>query len=485
MRRLLAAAGLAAILLLAVPLGAEAHARLLGVLPAPSSTVPGPLPQVLLRFNEPIDRSLLRVTVTGDDGSALARPAAFTDDRTVTVPIRSSAFGVLVVTWLAVGSDAHPVQGQFVVGISRPGDVAALRQNLTLAATRVGSFESGAGSGGLTGVIEAGRSLEILLLYAVLGIVLLGVLVLRLRPAVAAGPTRPAARRAYRTLLVAGGASVALMPVLFGLYVARLTELISGVGLSTIVFSSIGAVWAGKAALWLALVVVVGLALRHGAQGRRQDRLLVALVAIALGLVVAFVAGTHVGTGSAGPAWLYVPMMLGHILLTAFWAGGLVALLLVVFPTRDPAEIWAAVSRFSRIMTLTVVLLLASGVVILMKLLANLDALWCTGYGLVAGFKLATVAIALVVGLVNNRMVAAHRRFEDLPEAARRFARRGGPSIRLLRGVVATEAALLLGALVLAAVLGETQLPPLFSGRVLPGLAQDVVQPGLFGSGCQ
>jgi hypothetical protein len=82
-------------------------------------------------------------------------------------------------------------------------------------------------------------------------------------------------------------------------------------------------------------------------------------------------------------------------------------------------------------------------------------------------------------------MVAAHRRFEDLPEAARRFARRGGPSIRLLQGVVAAEAALLLGALVLAAVLGETQLPPLFSGRVLPGLAQDVVQPGLFGSGCQ
>jgi len=36
--------------------------------------------------------------------------------------------------------------------------------------------------------------------------------------------------------------------------------------------------------------------------------------------------------------------------VTAFWAGGLAALLLVVFPTGDPARIWPAVSRYSNIM---------------------------------------------------------------------------------------------------------------------------------------
>src|SRR5437016_12464643 len=107
--RLLAAIVVAAGLLLALPLRVEAHARLLGVLPAPSSTVPGPLTQVVLRYNERIDPSLFRVTIEGDNGSLLAGQPEFPNDRTVTAPIRSAASGVLVVTWLAVGLDAHPV----------------------------------------------------------------------------------------------------------------------------------------------------------------------------------------------------------------------------------------------------------------------------------------------------------------------------------------------------------------------------------------
>jgi hypothetical protein len=54
--------------------------------------------------------------------------------------------------------------------------------------------------------------------------------------------------------------------------------------------------------------------------------------------------------------------------------------------------------------------------------------------------------------------------------------------------VVVCEAAVLVLVIVLAAVLGETQLPPIFSGRALPGLASENilgVTPTLLGSGCQ
>ena len=101
---------------------------------------------------------------------------------------------------------------------------------------------------------------------------------------------------------------------------------------------------------------------------------------------------------------------------------------------------------------------------------------------------MATVALALVIGLANNRLVAAHRREEELPPAARRMTRRPGPSVQALHRVVVSEAAVLLSVLVLAAVLGETQLPPLFNGRALPGeAAQSIlgVTPSLVGSGCQ
>jgi putative copper export protein len=182
---------------------------------------------------------------------------------------------------------------------------------------------------------------------------------------------------------------------------------------------------------------------------------------------------------------LYIPLMASHILLTAFWAGGLLALLLVVFPGGDATEIWTAVSRFSRVMTVTAGILVATGLLILIRLLANLNALWCTSYGVVAGFKVSAVVLALCIGLVNNRMVAAHRHEEELPPSARRLGRRAGPTISSLRRVVIGEASLLLCVLVLAAVLGETQLPPLFNGRALPGDVQNVVEPGLFGSGCQ
>ena len=488
----LAATLVAAGLLLVLPHRAEAHARILSVLPAPASTVAGPVAQMLLHYNEPIDKDLFRLTVEGDRGTELAGKPVFKDDETIVASLRPDATGYLVVTWVAVGLDAHPVVGQYYFAIRPPNSRASLG-----AAPIVSAFESGGGAGGFTALIEAARSAEIVLLYAVLGIVFIGALLWqRRRASPAAGPgaavyagpalmvpTVPVGR-AYRVLLVAGTLSAALMPLLFWLNAERLSELLIGVGISQIATSSIGVLAGIKAVLWLALIGVVVLVIRRAQDGRSLERLPLALAGLALLLAGAFVAGTHVGTGSATPAGVYIPLMMLHILVTAFWAGGLLALLLVVFPGGDPAEIWTAVSRFSRVMTVTAAIVVGSGLLILIRLLANFNALWCTTYGVVAGFKVSTVALALCFGLVNNRMVASHRREEELP-AYSRAGRRAGPTVMALRRMILIEAALLLTVLVLAAVLGETQLPPLFNGRALPGDVQNVVEPGLFGSGCQ
>lgn len=500
--RLAAGVAVAVVLLLAVPLRAEAHARLMGVLPAPSSTVAAPLSQVLLQFNEPIDRSLFRAEVDTDNGTGLSGDPVFQTERTVVLRLKPGIAGVLTISWLAIGTDAHPVQGQFVVGIRTAADASSLAGNLSLAVQRSGSFESGAGSGWLTGAIEAGRSAEIVLLYATLGVLMVGALALwrRARP-LPAGPgaslafprtavvTPPGALdRASRTLLVTGGLSLVVTPVIFWFEASRITELIPGVGIDRILFSTIGAVAAAKTVLWAAVVAVTLVTTRRRADARPVGGLLLGLSVLGGGLVVAFVAGTHAGTGSASPSLVYIPMMAVHVVLGALWAGGLIALLLVVFPSGDAAEIWPAVTRFSRVMTFSLLPLVAAGALLLLRLLNNLNALWCTTYGLVAGFKVTAVLVAMVIGLVNNRFVAAHRRDEELPDTARRMMRRSGPTIATLQRFITLEAFILLGVLVLAAVLGETQLPPLFNGRVLPGdAAQDLngVTPGLFGSGCQ
>jgi putative copper export protein/methionine-rich copper-binding protein CopC len=498
----LGAVGLALALQLAAPHRVQAHARLTGVQPAPNSTVPGPLKQILVRYNEPVDKDLFRAEVDAKEGSAMAGKPVFLDPRTVVLPLRTGVSGALVVTWLAVGLDAHPVQGQFLLGVGTPGGAAALQKDLTSAASHLGDFESGAGSGGVLAAIEAGRAVEIGLLYVTLGIVMLGILTLwprRRAKGASAGAMRmasvgamsivvPTVHRGYRALLAASVGSALLMPLLFALYASRLTQVISGIGVRRVIFSSIGVQWTVKLVLWAALAAVVTVAIRHMAQGRQLDRRLVlAPVVLALSLAGAFVSGTHVGTGSADPSWLYIPLMAGHILLTAFWAGGLFALLVLVFPMGDATYAWAVIGRFSRVMTVTAGVMVASGVVVLVRLLANFNALWCTGYGVTAGFKVLIVTLALSVGLVNNRLVAAHRNYEALPPVTRQRLRRGGPSLALMRRVILCEAALLLGVLVLAAVLGESQLPPLLRNVYLPGEGQDagyVTSSGLFGSGC-
>jgi hypothetical protein len=94
-----------------------------------------------------------------------------------------------------------------------------------------------------------------------------------------------------------------------------------------------------------------------------------------------------------------------------------------------------------------------------------------------AGRRIRLGRIAAVAGVALGLLLAAPLRAEA---HARLMGVLPAPS-----RVVLAEAGILLTVLVLAAVLGESQLPPLFNGRVLPGDAQDVVQSGLFGSGCQ
>jgi putative copper export protein len=177
-------------------------------------------------------------------------------------------------------------------------------------------------------------------------------------------------------------------------------------------------------------------------------------------------------------------MMFGHLMVTAFWAGGLAALLLLVFPTRDPDRIWPAVNRYSAIMTVTVGLIVASGLVMLFRLLSgNVKGMWCSDFGVVAGFKIAVVGIAILIGAVNNRVVAYQK--ASLAAPVNKFRPRKERSIASLRRLIVIETLVLGSAVLLSGALGETQLPSVFKGHFFPVDLQETVRPGLFGSGCQ
>ena len=286
--------------------------------------------------------------------------------------------------------------------------------------------------------------------------------------------------RGYRLMRTLGIVAGVAMPILFVLYVARLDSAVGGVSLGEVLFSSLGNTWTLKTVLWVAIAAACVYGLRRHPTGSRQhDRLLLSLAAAA---AIAFGFNTH--ANGLSPGLLWTPMMFGHLMTTAFWAGGLAALLLLVFPSGDPARIWPAVSRYSNIMTVTVVLIVLSGVVMLVRLLSgNIKGMWCSDFGVVAGFKMAVVAIAIVIGAINNRVVAYQKRAMEAP--VNKFRPRKERSVASLRRLIAIEAVVLGSAVLLSGALGEAQLPSVFKGNFFPLDLQDTVRPGLFGSGCQ
>jgi copper transport protein len=475
---------------------ASAHPRLLTADPEPSKVAPAPLDRITVRFDETVEWQHSRIDVEDTEGrSVLGTGKQQLGGREALIPLAPGTTGPLRVSWRIVGVDAHPVIGAYVFGIHDAAAIGSgdLDETIRQLAGTLG--EGRAGSDGLNWAIRGGRSLEIILLYLVLGILLLRVLVLKDQPAPTPGPGAATAialgpDQSYRLMRTLGIAAAFAMPVLFYLYVARLDAAVGDIAFGDVLFSSLGETWALKTALWIAIVGACLYGLRRRGPGgvpllsypsgaRQHDRLLLSLAA---GAAIAFGFNTH--ANGLSPNLLWTPMMFGHLMVTAFWAGGLVALLLIVFPTKDPARIWPAVSRYSNIMTVTVGLVVVSGVVMLLRLLSgNVKGMWCSDFGVVAGFKMAVVAVAIVIGLINNRVVVYQKRSMAAP--VNKFRPRKERSIASLRRLIAVEAVVLGSAVLLSGALGETQLPSVFKGHYFPADLQETVRPGLFGSGCQ
>jgi copper transport protein len=493
----MAVAAMAATAIVVGAPAASAHPRLLSADPKPSAVAPGPVDHVTVHFDEAVQWQYSTIGVEDTKGHSLLGGKPQVANREAILPLAPGATGALRVSWRLVGVDAHPVIGAYVFGISTGGTAAGGAADLDTAIRRMAGTlgEGRIGSEGLNWAIRGGRSLEIILLYLVLGLLMVRVFVLKEEPALARGPGAATVAvlerdRGYRLIRTLGIAAAVTMPFLFALYVARLDSAVGDVAFSKVLFSSLGETWTIKTVLWIGIAAAAvyglrprgpgGVPLVASPTGARQHDLL--LLSLACAAAIAFGFNTH--ANGLSPGLLWTPMMFGHLMVTAFWAGGLVALLLVVFPTGDPARIWPAVSRYSNIMTVTVGLIVASGLVMLFRLLSgNIKGMWCSDFGVVAGFKMAVVGIAIVIGAVNNRVVAYQKAQAEAP--VNKFRPRRERSITSLRRLIAVEALILGSAVLLSGALGETQLPSVFKGHFFPVDLQENVRPGLFGSGCQ
>ncbi len=119
--RRLGGLGLAAAMLLAVPVVSRAdflpHLKLNSSFPASDTTLTKAPDAVRLWFSEPADLPTFRVTVQSKDGTAI-KTAAPTRGGAANAPLVASfasppGNGSYTVTWKAMSSDGHVVNGSF------------------------------------------------------------------------------------------------------------------------------------------------------------------------------------------------------------------------------------------------------------------------------------------------------------------------------------------------------------------------------------
>ncbi|NEV89300.1 copper resistance protein CopC/CopD [Streptomyces tendae] len=127
-------------------------------------------------------------------------------------------------------------------------------------------------------------------------------------------------------------------------------------------------------------------------------------VALAVGLALTWAAAEHASAGIQVPVAMTSSVL--HLLATAVWLGGLVALLTTLRASR-PAPDAATVVRFSRTAFAAVTVLVVTGVYQSWRGLGSWEALTGSTYGRLLLAKVVLVAVLLAVAAVSRRWTAA------------------------------------------------------------------------------
>ncbi|MGW0013111.1 copper resistance protein CopC [Streptomyces tendae] len=127
-------------------------------------------------------------------------------------------------------------------------------------------------------------------------------------------------------------------------------------------------------------------------------------VALAVGLALTWAAAEHASAGIQVPVAMTSSVL--HLLATAVWLGGLVALL-TTLRASCPAPDAATVARFSRTAFAAVTVLVVTGVYQSWRGLGSWEALTGSTYGRLLLAKVVLVAVLLAVAAVSRRWTAA------------------------------------------------------------------------------
>jgi copper transport protein len=371
---------LVALVVLAFPAAASAHATLRSTTPHFGTEVQRGPAAIRLRFDQHVKILPGAIRVLNGVGRNFAR-APHVEGTTVVADVAPLKLGTYTVRWQAVSADSHVVSGVWTFGVRVPA----------------ASVSAAYGAGGPTVAEHVVRWVWFLGMALAIGALGLRVIVLR-----GLEVPRPLERR---IAVAAGlGAAVTLQAGIaaFSLRAEDALQLpfnrfLYG-DLSPMAATRFGTAFVAMTlgfALVLALVYLAWL----------LDRVVFLLPAFALALV--FVGGLSLSGHDAvdpGSSWLTELADWVHIGAASLWIGALATMALLLW-TGAPQLRRAAFVRFSKLATVLIGLVLAAGIYLSIVRLPHLHDLWTAGYGQVLLVKIALVCLALAWGGFHHFVV--------------------------------------------------------------------------------
>jgi copper transport protein len=374
------AAVAAALVALALPAVASAHATLQATIPRFGTELQRGPATIRLRFDQRVKLLPGAVQVLNDNGENFAGPV-HVDGTSVVTYVRPLKLGAYTVRWQAVSADSHVVSGVWTFGVRVPA----------------ASVGDAFGAGGPTVSEHVVRWLWFLGLALTIGALAVRLVVLR-------GLAVP---RALERRLAAAAGLGAIISLEAGIAAFSLrSEDALQLPFGRFLYGDLSPMADtrfGRAFVVMTLGFALVLALVYPSW--LLDRAVFCVPALALALVL--VAGLSLSGHDAvdpGSSWTTEIADWVHIAAASLWIGGLSTLAGVVW-FGAPELRRAAFARFSRLATVLIALVLGAGIYLSVVRLPHLHDLWTEGYGRVLLVKLGLVCCALAWGGFHHFVV--------------------------------------------------------------------------------
>jgi copper transport protein len=384
MRRALLVAVLAALLL---PGQALAHATLERTSPAFEQRVGVSPRTVTLWFDQYVEQVPQAIRLYSSHGE-LPVPHIRVDGRKVIASVPKLRRGAYTIRWHALSGDGHVVSGVFTFGVraKAPAPTEAF------------------GASGPTGTEDVVRWLYFLSLALLVGGLGFRLLVAR-------------RRLPDRFFALTGVGVFATLNVGIAAFLLRAEDALQ-LPFGRLLYgdlSPIARTRFGTAFIAMTLGFALVAALLFLAWLTDRDVFLWPAFLVALGFVSGLSLSGH-SAADAGSSWKSELADWAHISAACLWIGGLVQLVVVVWPLL-PELRRPALLAFSRLATVCVGVLLLAGVYLAILRLPHLNDLWTTGYGQVLLVKIGLVALAFAWGGLHKlRAVPVVARDGTLPQ---------------------------------------------------------------------